>query len=171
MYQSPLQMTNRIARILMRIHLDEGESPICLQADFDDIPERLEEGEEVGLRGVGYEVARVDGGVGAGGVVLRVRTPRERERGRCSGREESTRAMRRRKRRTTRGQNGEKEKITSARHSAQHHDTTTHHHRPSSTSIPLLHPHRLLVLVLHRLFVLLLLHSHRLLLLLHASHR
>lgn len=66
MHRRPLQVDNRHRRVLVRVEFDKGEPPVGLHADLDDVAEALEEGDDVGLRGVGDEVTDVDGRVERG---------------------------------------------------------------------------------------------------------
>lgn len=60
------EIDNRIGRILVSVEFDESEPSIRLHADFNDVAETLEEGDEIRLGSVGDEVADVDGRVEGG---------------------------------------------------------------------------------------------------------
>ncbi len=57
----PIKLTDGHGGVLMRVHLDEGEAAIGLEARLDDETEVLEQRHEIVLTGVGREVADVAG--------------------------------------------------------------------------------------------------------------
>lgn len=58
-----VQLADGIGSILMRVHLDEGEAAVRLEASLNDIAKVLEEGNQIVLSGIRSEVADIAGGL------------------------------------------------------------------------------------------------------------